>query len=209
MGGRTRAGRGIYVRIEIRAPLERIWELTQDPGEHARWDLRFSSIRPIGELPSGGYRFVYERRMPLHTIRGTGTSIGERHGSDGARTSALRFDTLDRLSPLGDGRGYWRYEAAADGATTVFTTGFDYAPGWGRLADRLVLRRLIGWMTAWSFDRLRIWAETGEPPERWRLRSVLALWASGRPRAARCERRPPHPDVLAGAPAVPDRLEAP
>jgi hypothetical protein len=209
VGLRTRARRGIYVRIEIRAPLERVWELTQEPAEHARWDLRFSSIRPVEQLPSGGYRFVYERRMPLHTIRGTGTSIGERRRDDGTRTSALRFDTADPLSPLGDGRGYWRYEPSVDGAGTVFATGYDYAPGWGVLLDRLLLRRLIGWMTAWSFDRLRIWAETGRPPERWPLRSVLAVWRPGRPRAARCERRPPHPDVMAGAPPTLEALEAP
>jgi hypothetical protein len=208
MGERTRARRGIYVRILIRAPLERVWELTEDPVEHVRWDLRFSAIRPIEELPSGGYRFRYERRMPLHTIRGTGTSIGERRGRGGIRTSALRFDTADPLSPLGDGRGYWRYEPGADD-TTIFTTGYDYRPGWGRPIDRLVLRRLIGWMTAWSFDRLRIWAETGTAPERWPIRSILAFWRPERPRAARCGRRPPHPDVMKEAPEALDRLEAP
>ena len=35
----------------------------------------------------------------------------------------------------------------------------------GRLVDRLAFKPLIGWATAWSFDRLRIWAETGQPPE--------------------------------------------
>jgi hypothetical protein len=201
--------RGIYVRIVIHAPIDRVWELTQDPVEHVRWDLRFSRITPIEQLPSGGYRFRYERRMPFHVIRGLGTSIGERRRPDGTRTSALRFDTADRLSPLGDGRGYWRYEPTDDGSATVFTTGYDYAPGWGRLLDRVLLRRLVGWMTAWSFDRLRIWAEDGVPPERWSPLSVLAVWRAGRPRAARCERRPPHPDVLAAAPTTLDALEAP
>jgi len=54
-----------------------------------------------------------------------------------------------------------------------------------------VLRRLIGWLTAWSFDRLRIWAERGEEPERWPLHSVLWLWRADRPRAARCRREAP------------------
>jgi hypothetical protein len=197
----------IYVRIVIRAPLERVWELTQTPELHSRWDLRFSSIRPTDDLPSGGYRFVYERRMPLHTIRGTGTSIGERVRPDGTRTSALRFDTGDRLSPLGAGRGYWRYEPQPDGST-VFITGYDYAPNWGVL-DRLGVRRLVGWMTAWSFDRLRMWAETGVEPERWSPLSVLAIWNRGRPRAGRCSRRPPDRDAMAGAPASLDALEAP
>jgi len=197
----------IYVRIAIRAPIEKVWELTQTPEFHSRWDLRFSSIRPTEELASGGYRFVYERRMPLHTIRGTGTSLGERQRTDGTRTSALRFDTADRLSPLGAGRGYWRYEPQADGST-VFITGYDYAPNWGVL-DRLGVRRLVGWMTAWSFDRLRIWAETGVEPERWSTRSVLAVWNRERPRASRCSRRPPGRNAMAGAPASLSALEAP
>ncbi|MFC5501105.1 SRPBCC family protein [Lysinimonas soli] len=196
----------IYVRIAIRAPLERVWELTQTPELHSRWDLRFNSIVPTETLPSGGYRFRYERTMPLHTIRGTGTSIGERRRPDGTRTSALRFDTGDRLSPLGNGRGYWRYEPHGDG--TVFITGYQYAANWGVL-DRLGVRRLVGWMTAWSFDRLRIWAETGVEPERWPVWSALRFWSAGRPRASRCERRAPGRDAMADAPATLDGLEAP
>jgi hypothetical protein len=201
------AAEAIYVRIVIRAPIERVWELTQSPELHSRWDLRFSSIRPTGELASGGYRFAYERRMPLHTIRGTGTSLGERQRPDGTRTSALRFDTGDRLSPLGAGRGYWRYEPQSDGST-VFITGYDYVPNWGIL-DRLGVRRLVGWMTAWSFDRLRIWAETGVEPDRWSPLSVLAVWDRGRPRAVRCSRHAPGRDAMAAAPATLSTLEAP
>jgi hypothetical protein len=199
--------RGIYVAIRIAAPLDEVWRLTQDPEQHARWDLRFSAIVPIEALKDGGQRFRYERRLPGHVIHGLGTSIGETHRPDGSRTSALRFDTADRLSPLRAGRGYWRY--LRDGDVTVFITGYDYRPGWGRLLDGLLVRPLIGWATAWSFDRLRIWVETGQPPERWPLRSVLQFWRSGRPRAARCGRRAPERDVLAAAPATLATLEAP
>lgn len=199
-------GPGIYVRSVIRAPVERVWELTQDPELHARWDLRFSAIVPAGDLPGGGTRFRYERRLPFHTIRGVGTTIGELHRPDGTRTSALRFTTADPLSPLGAGRGYWRYEP--DGEVTVFSTGFDYHPRWGVL-DRLGVRRLVGWMTAWSFDRLRIWAETGIPPERWPLRSVLRWHRPERPRAARCGRRARTRDAMADAPSTLAALEAP
>lgn len=198
---------GIYVEIEIAAPIDRVWSLTQDPANHTRWDLRFSSITPIEELPSGGYRFRYERRMPFHTIAGTGTSIGEQTARDGHRTSALRFDTADRLSPLGDGRGYWRYLPTPAGVT--FITGYDYRPGWGRALDALVVRRLIGWMTAWSFDRLRIWAETGVEPERWPVSSVLAFWRSDRPLARRTRRTPRHGRALDDAPDTLRTLEAP
>jgi hypothetical protein len=195
----------IHVRTTIRADLDDVWGLTQDTDAHARWDARFSAIRPVAALPSGGFRFRYERRLPLRTLTGTGTSLGEREGRDGSRTSALRFAPDDGWSPLGAGRGYWRYLPAPDGVT--FVTGYDYAPGWGRVLDGLVLRRLIGWLTAWSFDRLRIWAETGVEPERWPLWSVLRVWRPDRPRAARC-RRDPNPGV-GPEQRVLDRLEAP
>jgi len=192
-------GRAIYVSIRIAAPMERVWQLTQDPALHARWDVRFSRITPTAPLAGGGTRFVYERRLPGMTITGTGTTIGERERPDGTRTSALRFDSDSRLSPLGAGRGYWRYRP--DGADVVFTTGYDYSPQWGRALD-LIVRPLIGWATAWSFDRLRIWAETGTPPERWPLRSVLQFWRAPRPRAARCRRRPANRRVMEDAPTT-------
>lgn len=200
-------GRPLYVSIDIAAPLDEVWRLTQDTDLHPRWDARFSSITPIEPLAGGGQRFRYELRLPLHTLTGTGTSVGERRRPDGTCTSALRFATPDRLSPLGDGQGWWRYEPTPDGVR--FTTGYDYRPGWGALADRLVLRRLIGWLTAWSFDRLRIWAERGEEPERWPWHSVLWLRRPDRPRAVRCRRRPPQRDGMAAAPATLADLEAP
>lgn len=201
------AQEAIYVEIEIRCPVDRVWQLTQDPSQHSRWDLRFSRIEPTAVLPGGGYRFRYERRLPLHTIVGTGTTLGERSRPDGTRTSALRFTTRDRLSPLAEGRGYWRYVPTPDGVT--FITGYDYAPGWGRFIDQVILRRFIGWMTAWSFDRLRIWAEKGVPPESWPLASVLMFWSTDRPRASRCKRVPRRGRAMDDSPATLGTLEAP
>jgi hypothetical protein len=43
----------------------------------------------------------------------------------------------------------------------------------GRVFDRLVFRPLMGWATAWSFDRLRLWIERGLEPEVVRRKSVL------------------------------------
>jgi uncharacterized protein YndB with AHSA1/START domain len=185
------ARRSIFVEIEIDAPVERVWALTQDPALHGRWDLRFSSIEPerSGADDDGGpTRFTYTRAVPFHTVAGIGISLGDRSRPDGTRTSALRFSTPDRLSPIRSGRGYWRY-APVGSAGTRFTTGYDYSPGWGPVLDR-VARPLLGWATAWSFDRLRIWLERGEEPERWPLHSVFWIWDPRRPRAARCRRAP-------------------
>ncbi|MDQ4214533.1 SRPBCC family protein [Microbacterium capsulatum] len=193
-GGKTRIGprrdRALYVEISIRASLETVWELTQDPHRHVRWDARFSVIRPVRLRLDGAQEFEYERGLGLHTIRGTGVSLGTRNGGGGERTSALVFDSRDRLSPLRKGRGYWRYIPTSDGVR--FLTGFDYEPGWGalgRVLDPLLVRPFVWWLTARSFDRLRLWAEEGVAPERtawWR-----ALRPGPRPRARRCLSRPP------------------
>ena len=200
-------GQPIYVETLIRADIDRVWELTQDTACHARWDLRFTKITPTGATVEGADRFRYEVRIALHTITGTGISLGERRREDGSRTSALRFTTTDQLSPLGDGRGYWRYVPTPAGVR--FITGYDYRPGWGRVADAAGVRWLLGWMTAWSFDRLRIWAETGQPPEVWPLRSVLTLWRPGRPRASNCTRKPARGHAMTDSPASLDTLPAP
>ncbi|SMG29993.1 SRPBCC family protein [Agreia pratensis] len=206
----VRQNRALYVETTIEADIDEVWRLTQTPELHSRWDLRFSLIAPEADRSEGTdspSRFRYERRLPFHTIRGTGVSLGERTGTGGARTSALVFSTRDPLSPLASGRGYWRYVPNADGSTT-FTTGYDYVPFAGRagaLLDRVVLRRVVWWMTAWSFDRLRIWAETGTPPESWPIASVAAFWRADRPKASRCRSRPARAprdhDAMSDAPA--------
>jgi hypothetical protein len=186
--------------------MDEVWRLTQEAALHPRWDLRFSSITPQRSEDGEPVRFLYERALPGHTIRGTGISLGEKARDDGTRTSALRFTTRDHLSPLRDGRGYWRYVPTAEGVR--FITGYDYVPGFGRVPD-LLLRPVIGWMTAWSFDRLRIWAETGTAPERWPLASVLRLWRPDRPRAGRCRTRPPARGAFADAPTTLSELASP
>lgn len=199
----------LYVEIDIRAPMETVWRLTQDPELHARWDARFTAIRPTAVREDGAQEFRYELDLGLHTIRGTGVSLGERRAADGARSSALVFDTSDRLSPLGRGRGYWRYVPTEHGVR--FLTGYDYEPGWGRLGrllDRALTRRFVWWMTAWSFDRLRLWAEQGIEPERVRWYRI----AAPRARARRCRDRPRRADagrtIMQGAPETLRSIDA-
>ncbi len=158
---------GIYVEITIRAPLDRLWQLTQEPGLHGRWDLRFTSIeylpRPTPDEPQ---RFLYETRIGFGlSIRGTGESVGQRALPGGETTSSLRFASEDPKSLISEGSGYWRYVPVADGVR--FLTWYDYRVRFGaagRAAD-LVFRPLIGWATAWSFDCLRLWAEDEQTPE--------------------------------------------
>ena len=164
--------RPIYVETLIRAPLEEVWAKTQTPAEHVRWDARFTSIEPLG-----GGRFRYATRIGFGLeIEGLGESVAS------AATSALRFWSDDARSLIRSGSGYWRYVPTSEGVR--FLTRYDYETRWGTLGalvDRLLFRPLLGWATAWSFDRLRLWLEDGIEPERSRR---LA-------RARRCLRRPP------------------
>ena len=148
--------------------MDDVWRLTQDPASHQRWDLRFTRIqyrpRPDPEQPQ---HFLYETRIGFGlSIKGTGESLGMRSTTGGDTTSALRFSSADAKSLIHEGSGYWRYVSTQNGIH--FFTWYDYAVrfGWlGRLVDRWLFRRLMGWATAWSFDRLRLWAEEGQSPE--------------------------------------------
>lgn len=220
----------LYIEALIRAPVGAVWQLSQEPDLHQRWDLRFSRIERSG--PDGRFRYA-SRVLPGLTIVGTGISVGERRRPDGTGASVLRFASAHPLSLIRSGTGYWRYKPVDGGVR--FLTGYDYQPGWGRLgrvAD-LAFRPLFGWATAWSFDRLRLWLERGIPPERSRNQALAELLArlviavvggvTGHwvavlafavpplpttPAARRCRRRPP--DRLAGtAPATLARLERP
>lgn len=166
---------GLYVEARVRTDLDTLWERTQDPALHQRWDLRFTEIAYLPGAEGEPQRFRYATRvLPFLVVAGTGVSAGERHRAGGDRVSALRFASPHPLSLLAEGSGYWRYVPERDGVR--FLTGYDYRPRWGRfgrLADRLVFRPLMGWATAWSFDRLRLWCELGVSPERARAHWLL------------------------------------
>lgn len=167
----------LYVETKIHAPMHCLWLFTQDPVRHQRWDLRFAEIEPLPSEASGPGRFRYATRvLPFLTVTGVGLHAGERHRADGGCTSALRFESGHPLSLIREGSGYWRYLPGVD--AIGFVTGYDYAPRWGRfgrIVDAVLLRPLMGWATAWSFDRLRIWLESGVPPEVARNRTMLEL----------------------------------
>ncbi|MGW1125568.1 hypothetical protein [Streptomyces sp. NPDC002526] len=228
-------GDGLYIEARIGVDLDLVWERTQNPDQHQRWDLRFTRIAYLPSAEGEPQRFTYGVRvLPGFFVSGTGISAGERHRPDGTRTSALRFACAHPLSFLTEGRGYWRYVPCPEGGLR-FLTGYDYAPRWGRLADRLLFRPLMGWATAWSFDRLRLWCERGITPERalWRglgevaarlLVVAAAAWAAplasvpvllaalllpplpGTPAARRCLRRPPGRGPSAATAATPPAL---
>jgi hypothetical protein len=158
---------GIFVETLIHAPIEKLWQHTQDPALHQRWDARFTRIEYLPKASADEpQRFRYTRRiLPGLDVRGDGETIADRSMPGGARASSIRFGSPDWWSLIREGTGYWRYGLTPEGIR--FATWYDYRSRWGRLGrviDRAVFRPLMGWATAWSFDRLRIWLERDIPP---------------------------------------------
>ena len=157
----------IYVEIRIRGSIDDLWRRTQEPDLHERWDLRFSEIvylpRPHETAPQ---RFSYATRIGFGLrIRGEGESEGSRANASGERVSALKFWSGDAKSLILEGSGYWRYVPTSDGVR--FLTWYSYRTRFGlpgRLLDAALFRPIMGWATAWSFDRLRLWIEKGIDP---------------------------------------------
>lgn len=152
----------IYVEIRIHAPMEALWAHTQTPSLHEKWDLRFSSIDYIPKRCSGApQRFRYATRIGFGIeVSGEGETVGQGNLPDGSCSSALKFVSTETLSLISEGSGYWKYIPTAEGIR--FLTWYDYRTRFGSagaLFDRLIFRPLIGWATAWSFDRLRLWLE--------------------------------------------------
>jgi hypothetical protein len=177
-GGRRRP---IYVESRINAPMQRVWDATQEPDQHQRWDVRFGTISYLPRADGEPQRFTYATTVaPGITVAGTGESLGDRDRPDGTRWSGLRFWATDRRSIIEGGAGYWRYIPTDHGVR--FLTRYDYRPRWGRvgeLIDRWAFRPIFGWATAWSFDRLRLWLEEGTPPECTRDQAIAHAIAVG------------------------------
>jgi hypothetical protein len=172
---------GIYVEIPIRATMDELWEKTQNPQLHQRWDLRFTQIEYLPRQGEEPQRFLYRTRIGFGLkIDGQGESTGERDGGNGARISSLKFESEDSKSLIKVGSGYWKYVPKENAIR--FFTWYDYETRFGavgRVIDRLCFRPLLGWATAWSFDRLRLWIEDGISPESSRDRTAIYAVSRG------------------------------
>ena len=66
---------GIYVEIPICASLDELWEKTQNPQLHQRWDLRFNQIEYPPREAAEPQKFLYRTRIGFgFTIDGNGES---------------------------------------------------------------------------------------------------------------------------------------
>lgn len=160
-------GPGIYVERFIHSDIESVWEQTQRPELHQAWDLRFTKIEYLPRASDAEpQRFKYSTRIGFGLqVDGQGESTGNRDASTGTRTSALRFWSDNPKSLIEEGSGYWQYVPTENGVR--FLTWYDYRTrfgAFGRLLDKLLFRPLLGWATAWSFDRLGLYIEQGLDP---------------------------------------------
>lgn len=157
----------IYVEIDMDAPIDKVWEYTQNPKLHEQWDLRFSEINYLPkEAEDAPQLFTYKTKiLPQLVVEGWGESKGTHHKKDGTKTSSLHFGTEQMISPIAKGRGYWQY--VSKGESVTFLTQYDYDVRFGifgKIID-LLFRPIMGWATALSFDVLRRWITSGEPPK--------------------------------------------
>ncbi len=91
--------RPIYVESLIRAPIERVWDATQQPDQHQRWDVRFGAISYLPPSDGEPQRFTYATTVaPGFTITGHGR-IARRPGPLG-RDTLVRAQVLGRRPPL-------------------------------------------------------------------------------------------------------------
>ena len=68
----------IYVEILVKSGIEELWEKTQEPKLHERWDLRFSEIDYLPRSPGEAQKFIYATRIGAGLrIEGAGESSGQ------------------------------------------------------------------------------------------------------------------------------------
>ncbi len=169
----------IYVETLIDGTMEMVWEKTQNPREHEKWDLRFTRIVYLPKISkSAPQHFSYETRIGFGLcIQGVGVSKGEVR-TNTERVSVLKFSSDHPLSLIKTGSGYWKYILLPNGKIR-FLTWYDYEVRWGKvgsLIDSLLFRPLLGRATAWSFDCLRLWIEKNAEPREMRLRFWVDFW---------------------------------
>src|SRR5699024_10677584 len=104
---------------------------------------------------------------PFMKVEGWGKSLGHRESKDDSRSSSLHFGTPQKLSPIREGRGYWKYIPKDHDTKTTFLTEYNYDVNFGKMGSLfdIAFRPLIGWGTALSFDVLKRWLEKGEAPK--------------------------------------------
>lgn len=117
---------GLYVETRVRADLETLWEHTQEPARHQRWDLRFTEIAYLPRAEGEPQHFRYATRvLPFLVVAGTGVSAGSATGptATGSPHSGSPRRTRSRSSPRAAATGATSPPRTASASSPATTTG--------------------------------------------------------------------------------------
>jgi hypothetical protein len=167
--------RRIVVEALLDAPIDKVWERTQDPALHVRWDIRFDAIEYLPETDARGFELMrYATSLGFGvTVEGTGRYLQDAP----LERSTFEFASSDWKSLIVRGRGLWLYERRGD--KTFFKTVFDYRVRYGLLGRALdrVFRPVMQLATEWGFETLRLWCEgDDEAPARRTRRAFIGFF---------------------------------
>ena len=151
----------IVVEAVIPAPVETVWERTQEPDLHTRWDIRFSHIAYLPEKDERGFNLMDYRTKIGFGIEIAG--IGRYLQNSPPKHSTFEFESSDWKSIITTGRGIWQYKPCIEG--TYFRTVYDYETRYGRLGkfvDQILFRPVMQLATEWGFETLRLWCAASD-----------------------------------------------
>lgn len=138
----------LELSIEIPAPVERVWEIAQDPTCRIHWDQRMAEYRWLGPVQAGS---EIELRLRMGFMRPK--AQGRMMIWNPPRQSSVHiYEAASRLVPLG--AGSWTFIATPGGTrfTTRFTLQEQKLPWY---VSRWFLRQAVWWDTWRSLRRLR------------------------------------------------------
>ena len=169
--------RPLYIETTINCEFDKLWNHTQNPKIHQKWDLRFSEINYLKkENEFDPQLFEYSTKIGFgFKITGVGQSFATKTKPNDESTSVLKFSSDNKLSLIKKGSGYWKYKTVRNGIQ--FYTGYDYDTRWGiigEVIDKVLFRPLIKWATAISFDCLKKWLEKETLPSQ-SLKSLFTV----------------------------------
>lgn len=174
----------IVVESLVRTTVEDIWEKTQNPENHIKWDIRFDSITYLKDDGDDDFS-----KLKYVTTVGFGMKIegeGKYLHNEKFKQSTFEFWSDDPKSLIKHGKGIWLYKQ--EGEKVYFKTVFDYSVKYGslgRLIDR-IFRPMFCYATEFSFENLRSWCEGRKPSNELSksylsfVRQFLALYFFGR-----------------------------
>jgi len=144
------------VSIDINAPVESVWLLTQNPNRRPEWDFRIkkaelldaSLLQKGAKLRSRGSLFgSFEIEIVYVTVEPN-------------KRSAVKVQKFKGL-PFVSGAGSWRYTKLDEGRCKfethlIMNTKDSWA---GKLLDRIIMQPFLLWMTNKSLKKLKYVAE--------------------------------------------------